>query len=101
MLMLEECRLRLFGNLVSERRAGLHGRRRGGGFAPMLMREQVALVVADHPAAAHEVVVRRRWNVSDLRTISSIDLVEDCSPHPGPRRGERDDREKSRERSQS
>ena len=78
-------------DLVSERRGGPHGRRRGGGFAPVLMREPVALVVADPPAAAHGVVVRKRWNVSDLRTISSIDLIEDRSPHSGRSRGERDD----------
>jgi hypothetical protein len=44
------------------------------------MREPVALVVADSPAAAHGVIVRKRWNVSDLRTFSSIDLIEDRSP---------------------
>jgi hypothetical protein len=49
MLMLEECRLRLSGNLVSEGRSRPHGRRRGGGFAPVLMRAPVALVLADPP----------------------------------------------------
>jgi hypothetical protein len=44
------------------------------------MREPVALVVADPPAAAHGVVVRKRGNVSDLRTISSIDLIEGALP---------------------
>src|SRR3954447_24123408 len=40
------------GSLVWERRGGPHGRRRGGGgFAPVLMREPVALAVADPPAA--------------------------------------------------
>ena len=61
------------------------------GFAPVLMREPVALVVADPPAEAHGVVVRKRGNVSDLRTISSIDPIEDRSAHSGRSRGERDD----------
>ena len=47
------------GNLVSERRAARMAARRGGGFAPVLMREPVALVVADPPVAAHGVVVRK------------------------------------------
>src|SRR5204862_799297 len=70
---------------------GPHGRRRGGGVAPMPIRKPDAPVVSDPAAAAHGVVARKRLNVSNLPTIASIDLIEDRSPHPGPRRCERSD----------
>ena len=58
--MLEECRLRLFGNSVSGRRGGLCGRpprhfvawARGGMVAPMAMSGSIVLIVSDCPAAA-------------------------------------------------
>ena len=95
MLMLEQCRLRLVGNSDSDGWGGPHGRRGGGGLAPMPIRKPDAPVVTDPAAVAHGVVARKRWNVSNLLTIPSVDLMEDRSPHPGPRRCERSDWEKA------
>jgi len=63
------------GSLVSERRGGPHGRRRGGGVAPMPIRKPDAPVVTDPAAVAHGVVARKRLSVSNLPTIPSTDLI--------------------------
>ena len=91
MLMLEKCRLRFVRNSDSDGRGGPHGRRRGGGVAPMPIRKPDAPVVTDPAAVAHGVVARKGFNVSNLPTIPSIDLIEDRSPHLSPRQCERSD----------
>jgi hypothetical protein len=57
MLMLEECRLRFFGNPDPEWRSGLIGRRRGGAIAPEPTVESIAPLLTDFPAAAQGPVV--------------------------------------------
>jgi hypothetical protein len=80
MLMLEERRLRLVGNSDSDGMGGPHGRRRGGGVAPMPIRKPDAPVVSDPAAAAHGVVVRKRLNVSNLPTMPSIVVLKIALP---------------------
>jgi hypothetical protein len=75
-LMLEECRLRLFGNSASGRRGGLCGRRRSGVVAPMAMSGSIVLIVSDCPAAANGAVVRRYLNVSNPRMIWAVAVLE-------------------------
>jgi hypothetical protein len=82
--MLEECRLRLFNNLHPERRGGLSGRRRGGGFGLSGTSESIEQVVTDLPAAAQGAVARKCLNMSTLRTVVTIDPIGDRSTHFGP-----------------
>jgi hypothetical protein len=83
MLMLEECRLRLFWQFGFEKAGGFCGRRRGGVVPPMAMSGSIVLIVSDRPAAANGAVVRRYLNVSNPPMISAVALVElrvGCSP---------------------
>jgi hypothetical protein len=76
MLMVEECRLRLFDNSVSGRRGGLIGRRRGGVVAPMTTSGSIALIAIDCPAAAIGAVVRRNLNMTNPRMMPADAQVE-------------------------
>jgi hypothetical protein len=83
MLMLEECRLRLFWQFGFEKAGGLCGRRRGGVVAPMTTRGSIVLILSDRPVAANGAVLRRYLNVSNPRMIWGVALVGlrvGCSP---------------------
>jgi hypothetical protein len=75
MFKLEEYRLRLFGNLHSERRSGHFGRRRGG-VAPMWRRAPIVCVLSDLAAAAHGVNVSQCLTVSNLLTIAALNPIQ-------------------------
>jgi hypothetical protein len=64
MIMMEECRLRLFGKSVSGRRGGLCGRRGGGGIAPDSAGATVVPADRSWAAAAHGGVMLRCLDMS-------------------------------------
>jgi hypothetical protein len=76
MLMVEECRLRLFDNMVSEGRGGVGGRRRGGAIAPMATTGSKVLILSDRPAEAIGAVAPRFLSVSNPRMMAAVALVE-------------------------
>jgi hypothetical protein len=75
MLMMEQCRLLLFGNSDAEMMGLLGWQRRGGVVAPSSTRGSIATVVIDPPAAVDGVVVRRCLNMSKIKTVSAGTLA--------------------------
>jgi hypothetical protein len=71
----EECRLRLVDNSVSESPGGSWGSRGGGVIAVVLTGLTSVLVVCDRPAVAISPVMQRGSNVSNLLIISADALV--------------------------
>jgi hypothetical protein len=76
-LMLEECRLWLFGNSDSEGRGGQGGRRGGGGgIAPDSAGVSVVPVDRDWAAAAHGGITQRCLDVSKVMEMSLGTLAQ-------------------------
>jgi hypothetical protein len=101
MLMLEESRVRLFGNSVSGRRGGLSGRGRGGLIAPRSVRESIEAVVLDSPAAALGEVMPRYLNMPNIEMMSAGILAEVTACFSRAVANARFDGEKAAEQSQS
>jgi hypothetical protein len=76
MLMLEECRPRLFGNSDSVTLGSQSGRRGGGGTAPDSAGEKVVPVDRSWAAAAHGGVMQRCLDMSRIMEMSASSLAQ-------------------------